>query len=319
MAIPSSIILPKAFIPKLNEINFDSNHDLMELTSCTFLSTKSLHDRTCSKNYPSLLTIRGGGQTDDDEEEYDDETNNESSNSIILQALTILLSIIGNIILTIHRVISTGLSELKSEQALSISKLIHVFNSMIQAIFMDPNDDKDAIHSDDKDLEEESKINAKSSSVTSDFGDYLIKTYNIELPPLPAEHDEEDEMNGEKDMKQSSISIQGGSFTKAMEYARSQGRLLVIFIPCSTHPKSGGSLHDQTAITSILSPEVSYIAERKARKKGSSSGGSFCVWSTRADSPEAIMAIKRLKLKNSGGGSKIRLSMESFPIFNKEI
>lgn len=202
--------------------------------------------------------------------------------------------------------ISTGLSELKSEEALSVSKLINVFNSMVQAIFMDPNDDNDAINSndDDKNLEEQSGINTKSSSITSDFGDYLIKTYNIELPPLPAEHDEENEVNGEKDMKQSSISIQGGSFTKAMEYARSQGRLLVIFIPHSTHPKSGGSQHDQTAITSILSPEVSYIAERKARKKGPSSGGSFCVWSTRADSPEAIMAIKRLKLKNSGGGSK---------------
>jgi hypothetical protein len=128
---------------------------------------------------------------------------------------------------------------------------------------------------DDTDSEVESSFD--------DFGGYLSNAYGCV--------DINDDDEGEK----SRISIEGGSLSRALLKARSNARLLVVFIPASKPTKKKS--YDQKAIQSILSSDVTRAAERKARKK--ESYGSFMIWATKVDSSEASTARKRLKVKPS--------------------
>ena len=100
------------------------------------------------------------------------------------------------------------------------------------------------------------------------------------------------------DEENASITILDGSLNDALIKARAQARLLVTFFPSSKPNNRSKSSMDKIAIKSILSSEVAQIAERRARKKGE--GGSFLIWSAKAGSQEAAVAMKRLKLKKSG-------------------
>ncbi len=83
--------------------------------------------------------------------------------------------------------------------------------------------------------------------------------------------------------------------SNALQKARSNARLLVVFIPSSKPSKK--KKYDQVAISSIRDPIVKKAADKKAKKK--ESYGSFMFWSTKVDSSEASLAMKRLKIKKS--------------------
>ena len=85
----------------------------------------------------------------------------------------------------------------------------------------------------------------------------------------------------------------GGTVGKAVEKARSEARLLVIFIPAKK-PSAGKNGPDQLAMRSVLSEQVSKMAEKKARKKGES--GSYIFWGAQAGSPEALTALRRMNV-----------------------
>ena len=136
-----------------------------------------------------------------------------------------------------------------------------------------------------------------------DFGSYLTEAYGIE-----------DTRSGSK----KGPIILGGSLQDALQTARQQARLLVLFIP-SERPKGeswsffGGKKNqeadvnnDQIAIESLISVEVGKAANKKAYKRSENGFGSFAIWGCKAGSLEATSAIKRLKLKttSSKGGKR---------------
>ena len=110
----------------------------------------------------------------------------------------------------------------------------------------------------------------------------------------------------------------GGSLQDALQTARQQARMLVLFIP-SERPKgeswsffggkkkqeSGGN-NDQIAIESLISAEVGKASNKKACKTGGEDFGSFTLWGCKAGSSEATSTIKRLKLKTTStkGGKR---------------
>eukprot|EP00562_Extubocellulus_spinifer_P008961 CAMPEP_0178508600 /NCGR_PEP_ID=MMETSP0696-20121128/20839_1 /TAXON_ID=265572 /ORGANISM="Extubocellulus spinifer, Strain CCMP396" /LENGTH=529 /DNA_ID=CAMNT_0020138165 /DNA_START=124 /DNA_END=1713 /DNA_ORIENTATION=- len=105
--------------------------------------------------------------------------------------------------------------------------------------------------------------------------------------------------------------ITGGSLSSALAMARSQARLLVVYIPNKSKSKAARS-NNGIAETSLNSDEVARASNKPSRrKKGDTTSsttndfGSFVVWTP--DSPtssEAAAAVKRLRVKYPGKGRK---------------
>lgn len=129
----------------------------------------------------------------------------------------------------------------------------------------------------------------------SDFGSFLEKSYSVSV-----------------DRGDDPTIVMGGTIGDALREARSKARLVVVFIPSARPGRGKKKTPDHEAIQSLLSPEVSEVAEKRARKKHDS--GSFVVWSAKASSPEAITAIKRLKAKQSSSkGDKRPVLVVAYP------
>jgi len=105
--------------------------------------------------------------------------------------------------------------------------------------------------------------------------------------------------------------ITGGSLSSALAMARSQARLLVVYIPNKSKSKAARS-NNGIAETSLNSDEVARASNKPSRrKKGDTTSsttndfGSFVIW--HPDSPtssEAAAAVKRLRVKYPGKGRK---------------
>lgn len=201
-----------------------------------------------------FLDIRGGGGKKATEELSSKLESSKESSEFSL------VSLVFSPILAISRALGAGIDAMWDEEPSNpVSRMFHVFSSMIKASF-------------DRHYES----NKKSSRSRDNFEEFLCKAYGVEL-------DDEETVN-----------IHAGSLTDAMQSARSEARLLVVFIP-SSKPRKAAS--DALAIESIVSSEVNKVAEHQARKK--EDGGSFAFWSTKYDSNEASVAMKRLKVKKT--------------------
>eukprot|EP00536_Pseudo-nitzschia_multiseries_P016093 jgi/Psemu1/220138/e_gw1.1019.2.1 len=139
-------------------------------------------------------------------------------------------------------------------------------------------------------------------AASDDFGSYLSESYEVD------------------DLRNSGKAkgpiILDGSLQDALQTAREQARMLLVFIP-SEKPKGeqqgvlsffgGGNKgtaeseeNTKVAIESLLSKEVAKASNRKARKKQAGDDfGSFAIWGAKAGSSEAAAAIKRLKVKET--------------------
>lgn len=126
-------------------------------------------------------------------------------------------------------------------------------------------------------IEPDSTSEAKEQSL-SDFGSFLAKSYNLSV-----------------DRGKKPTPVLGGTIGNALRDSRSKARLLVVFVPSERPGRGKKNTPDHEAIRSLLSPEVSEVAEKRARKKQDT--GSFVLWGAKASSPEGITAIKRLKAK----------------------
>ena len=126
-----------------------------------------------------------------------------------------------------------------------------------------------------------------SSSTNIDFGSYLGSTYGVE-----AGRDVLDEVEP----------ILTGSFQDALRAARGQARLVVALLPAHLPKKRDQA--DMSAVESFLSKEVASVARKKARKGATTR--SFVLWSAKANSPEAALAIKRLKAQTTNTKGKKR-------------
>lgn len=107
--------------------------------------------------------------------------------------------------------------------------------------------------------------------------------------------------------KTTTTMVLGGSFSEALRAAKQQARLLLVLIP-SVSPKrpqkhTSGDMNDfdAVAVESFLSDPVAKVAEQPGRRKTQSKGSnykssaSFLLWSAPAGSPEATVALQRIK------------------------
>jgi len=136
--------------------------------------------------------------------------------------------------------------------------------------------------------------------VENDFGSYLSEAYEID------------------DLRNSGKTkgpiILDGSLQDALQAARQQARMLLVFIPSEKPKGEQGGLsffgggkkgtaeseeNNLVAIESLLSKEVAKASNKKARKKQAEDFGSFAIWGSKAGSSEAASAIKRLKVKET--------------------
>lgn len=185
------------------------------------------------------------------------------------------------------------------DKVLVISKKsIVVAKRMVKAALTVPEDEVSAEDEEEEETEEKKEDEAKDSLTTetdlTDFGSYLAEAYGVD------------------DMRKDGPTILGGSFQDALQIARQQARMLLVFIPSERPANERGVLSffggkkdnaepdekDLVAIESLLSNEVGKAANKKARKK--SDLGSFAIWLGKAGSSEASSAMKKLKISAKG-------------------
>eukprot|EP00550_Attheya_septentrionalis_P008426 CAMPEP_0198284264 /NCGR_PEP_ID=MMETSP1449-20131203/3757_1 /TAXON_ID=420275 /ORGANISM="Attheya septentrionalis, Strain CCMP2084" /LENGTH=518 /DNA_ID=CAMNT_0043981257 /DNA_START=270 /DNA_END=1826 /DNA_ORIENTATION=- len=222
--------------------------------------------------------FRGGGDSEYDE--YDDEEEDMSGISIQDDGK------------------SSSVTNDLSRQVLGLStKVIDIMTKITQALcrmwdaVIHPGDDvEDAVVNSvtKKSKKIGAKAPVKSDSGIVDFGTYLAKTYGVSS------------RTNEEDTAGPAL-MMGGSLTYAIRTARSQARLLVMFIPAST--KSSKQKYDQAAIESLRSSQTARVVGKRPNKMAEKGTGSFLLWGAKSGSPEAITAFKRLKIKRQGGGA----------------
>jgi hypothetical protein len=256
----------------------------------------------------SLISLRGGSDEDEDEEEstgidasyvLNKVADVSKKTFIVLGKATISAA------KAFQRAIKAGLqgdeeaSEDDEESDGVATKIVKTLKRMIKAAFAFPTEDekeeesKCVSDSDDEEDDTEtegSEVSEEPSSTTkarSDFGTFLSKSYGV-----PDQRDE------------SGPTVLGGTLGDALQMARSQARLLVVFTPMARPASKNKNSKDQLAIQSILSSEVAEAANKRARKSGEDTG-SFLFWGAKAGSSEATSTTKRLKAKaTSSKGEK---------------
>jgi UBX domain len=119
-------------------------------------------------------------------------------------------------------------------------------------------------------------VTAQDASV--DYGTQLADMYGVVDGRKGAEH---------------STRVLDCSFQEALQHARSRARLLLVYIPAQKPSKKAST--DKEALKGLLSPQVSEIAEQRARK--SEATGSYIIWTTKPGSSEAATVMQRLKVQ----------------------
>lgn len=260
-----------------------------EARSQNFLSPAFVRDE-----YKSLV-VRGGSDSESDGYDEEDEDDEVSSPEMLGQAIELSkksIALVGKItknvtiqaFRAIQRAIKAGLEgENDEEEQGLVTKVINSLTRMIKAALTLEGDGEvqasDVDDDDDIEAEDEDKSEV-STRRNADFGTFLSNSYDI------------------KDSRtEDAPQFLGGSLASALETARSQGRMLVVFLPCKRQSK-GKKTKEQLAIESLLSAEVAEAANKRARKKGGDSG-SFLFWGAKVGSSESTAAIKRLKTKTT--------------------
>ena len=199
----------------------------------------------------------------------------EGDKSLVMKVISMFGNTVFGTLFAVSRALEAGIDAIQEEGKSPIVKIFNAMTCMVKATF---------------DTNYESKGTKPFSK--KDFSEYLCEAYGVEKP----------DEDGDR------LKILTGTFPSALEKARSQARLLVVFIP-SSKPKKEKS--DQKIIESLMSDEVFETAERKSRKKTDT--GSFAVWSSKYDSADSAAAIKRLKAKKGSGKGKNPILMVVYP------
>jgi hypothetical protein len=309
----SSAIDYADILQKVLERTMEVTKEVVEVTKERFLpvvvkySTKSAvtAKKTSVSIYQALRRAIGaaleGDDTEEDEDSDDEDSDDEGGEATVLDKVIVISK-----------------------------KSVAIVQRMIKAALTVPEDEGSAEEDDDEDEEVtvestedetvadsqtiEVESTSTSSSAATDFGSYLAEAYGVD------------------DMRNSGKSegpiILGGTLEDALQTARQQARMLLVFIPSEKPEGERGGLSsffgggkkgdaesdekDRVAIESLLSKEVGKAANKKAKKK--SDLGSFAIWAGKAGSSEAASAMKQLKVKEtSAKGEKRPLLCVVYP------
>ena len=205
----------------------------------------------------------------------------ENDSPVVIVLLSKLGHIMGQTIQAFSRALQAGISsateqdEIDDDKSLSrnpIGKIIKVIVDMVQAAF-----DTDGFNA------------HQSDGNSNNFANKLCKLYGISWKDL--ETDDQ-------------IVIQNGSLSQALQQARSNAQLLVVYIPSSSKPNKAKTSNDYKAFKSLVSQQVHDIANKPSIAK-STSFTSFSFWATsKHDAKEAIQAKKQLKIKTNSSSKK---------------
>lgn len=231
--------------------------------------------------HDSIYSILRGGANDESEKD----------SPVVIVLLNKLGHILGQTIQAFSRALEAGLASATDTSEVDedgnqvarnpIGKIVKVVIDMIQAAF-----DTDG-------------SNSRSNDVSNDITNQLCKSYGISLSD---------------DQNDDCITIQSGSLSQALQKARSQAQLLVVYIPSSSKPNNKSKTsNDYKALKSLVSKQVHDIANKPSISKAPSYGTSFAFWATsRHDVKEAIQAKKQLKVKTNPSSKKTK--MKNHPI-----
>jgi hypothetical protein len=238
----------------------------------------------------AALDLRGGGAVEDESEDDEDGVDPyyEDDSFSMLNLCRRAVSFVGRVMKAVFE--GDDIAEEKGSDTSIVSSIKRMISRMWKAAVsseeLDSESDEDADGDDVDDV---------SESRSSDFGTFLSKSYDVEAT-------REDDTSP----------ILGGSINDALNIARSQSRLLVVFIPSSRPGRGKKNADDKKAIESFLSAEVATMAEKRARRK--EEGGSFLLWGATAGSPEAVVAMKRLKAQQANNkGQKQPVLIVAYP------
>jgi hypothetical protein len=285
-------------------------------------------DASRSFYYPNfaLSKLRGGSVDESDDESSDssdDDGLDTPQESVVLQIGKKTLIIAGKLMLatlkaTSRAVVAAFKSDEENvdednvdvEEPSFHTKVFKVLTRMYRAAISPPESTVNDGSSKSKTLKKEKKLPSSRAKEEPplddalptrlpDFGTYLTKTYQVEatreLLDDNADH----------------LPALGGTINDALKIARSMARLLVVVIPASPAGK-GNTQPDEEVIQSVLSAEVAIVAEKKARKQGST--GSFVIWGAKSGSAEAVAAMKRLKATSTNNkGQKRPILLVAYP------
>lgn len=282
-----------------------------------------------------LQTIRGGGSADDeednennnendDEQNYDDDDGDDSGIAKVKQPASgdLLENISQRVVLTITKITTeTSMAVTRAFQAAFqtegkdagglVSRVWNTVQRILEAItnplsatetnveFAKPEASIVGVTS-VSESEKPPELNKASENARNDFGSYLAQSYAV------------DDARPTKSNRETAPFL-GGSLTDALRIARSQARLLVVFIPAAQPSKRGSSTTpDQEAIQSLLSKKAVSAAKKKARKD--EPYGSYIYWGAKPGSPDAVAALKRLKPQQTNSkGVKKPILLVAFP------
>ena len=206
-----------------------------------------------------------------------------------------------------------GEVEDEAEPLTLTAKIFKTIRRMITAALTVPETEAENQASDDEVVKEVSKMSKKLKKTTKlssndDSGekkevDFTTKTATEELSGASSSSDFgfylANQYAADDGRDENGPIFLGGSLSDALKEARSQARLLVVFIPSGKPSKKAGVTADRDAVQSLLSLEVAQAANKQARKNGDTTG-SFLFWGAKCGSSEAATAIKRLKAKATG-------------------
>ena len=267
---------------------------------------QALHRAICV-----ALEGEDGEETDDSDDEYSDDEEGEEVTTVMDK----IIFISKKSVTMIRRMVKAALTV--PEDGGSVVEEGEI-DEEDDEVTVEPSEEEkeDEIETDSETIEVESMISNSAAAI--DFGSYLAEAYGVD-----------DKRNRGKIVGHT---IMGGSLQDALQTARQQARMLLVFIP-SERPKGergglsffgGGGKKgnaeidemDRVAIESLLSYEVGKAANKKARKNQGSEEdlGSFAIWGGKAGSSEATSAIKQLKVKvTSAKGEKRHILCVVYP------
>jgi flagellar biosynthesis GTPase FlhF len=196
---------------------------------------------------------------------------------------------------TIQRMFSAAFTKPETSEAADVVKSTMAMSSKLKekkssktkaTDVMEEDSDADVDEDeDDTSVVEEAPVSSLPSTV-ADFGSSLANQYGVQ------------------DARTSDgPPFLGGTLTDALQAARSQARMLVVYIP-SGKPNHNNA--DKAALETMLSPEIIQVANKQPKKKSDTTTGSFLYWGAKAGSSEAKAAMKRLQVKatSSKGGKR---------------
>lgn len=251
----------------------------------------------------NLLGVGRGGSSDYDE--YSDVDNNENDDigeeivptkdkdrhqqimdksrhrkkdSVFIYGIRQILLLCCHSSMGICKVIIHKLQQKQGTSSLPLQFIQAIERSWVRAIyFFFPSSLAHGDAKDDQSLTTTTTVSNEEGS--SDVGLDLMQTYRCS--------------NVSSNLTTPSNIIRGGSLNDALLTAWNEAKLLLVYIPS----KSSYNEVDATCVKAITSPEVTQVAQ--AYKNGS-----YLIWTTKANSPEAKRAQKRLHVVSTKTISK---------------